>query len=91
MKDDPVTIATAVRTLVEQLHLSAEGEVLAAQAQALADHLDDGSIPPYATPAAHRELRALVEQLVAAPGVGSGVSDAELEALLRGEEVAGEL
>lgn len=76
-------IAAAVRRLVKSLDLGDEGQVLSAQAVALASHLDSGEIPAYATPAAHRELRALVEQLGGAPGAAAGVTDAELEAMLR--------
>ena len=65
------------------MDLGAEGEVLSAQAIALASHLDSGEIPAYATPAAHRELRALVEQLGGAPGAAAGVTDAELEKMLK--------
>ncbi|MCC5946907.1 MAG: hypothetical protein JJT89_00500 [Nitriliruptoraceae bacterium] len=77
-------IATAVRRLIKATSLGTEAQVLASQAVMLAKHLDDGEIPAYATPAAHRELRALVEQIGGAPGAEAGVTDAELDELLRG-------
>jgi hypothetical protein len=78
-------LAPAVGRLARELRLGPQGEVLAAQARHLAAMIDRGELPPYAVPAAHRELRATVEALVAAPGAeGGGITDAELEALLSG-------
>lgn len=78
-------LAPAVGRLARSLALSPAGEVLAAQARHLAAMIDAGDLPPYAVPAAHRELRAIVEALTAADvGAEPGITDDELEALLRG-------
>lgn len=85
-EDDAVTIGEAVAQLIEdQGSLGGEGQVLAAQMQALAKHLDDGDIPAYATPAAHREMRALVEQMCGSSASAAGLTDRELDALLSGD------
>lgn len=77
-------LAPAVDRFARSLPLGPQGELLAVQARHLAAMIDRGELPPYAVASAHRELRAIVDAMLAAPPPAAGITDAELEALLRG-------
>lgn len=64
--------------------LSPEQAVHAASAYRLADALDDKETAAYVLPNLARELRNAVAAMEGAPVPGQGISEADLEALLRG-------
>lgn len=85
--DGPVEgrIAKAVRQLADGLgDLTDEQELIVSQALTIAEAIDSGELPAYASPAAHRELSALRSDLLGVPGrEDDPLSDEEFAALLR--------